>query len=237
MSTLVNGLKMTKKLFQKLFAHMSFGNMKLVSSAFTMFLIWSLPAMITCPFATGLCKKSCYARKAERNYPDCLPSRKRNFEFTKSPLFVPVMIAYICYVAGLKAYRTAKHITVRIHESGDFYSKAYMLKWYKIAKACSHIANIDFGAYTKSVKYVSELYNEGYTDIVDVLGLRYSIWSDTKISDIALASKLSMPVYTAYKAEDGLPEGYAKCDCADCGHCRKCYNGDTKEQYVACEIH
>lgn len=221
----------------KTYAYMSTGNKKLISSDKTRFLIWNLPAIVTCPFHTAHCKAKCYARKAERNYPGCLPCRKRNYAFSKSELFEIVMIRFLHYVANLKKYKRAEHITVRIHESGDFYSVDYLRKWYNIAKACADIVNMDFDAYTKSVRYVWALYQEGYTDIVEVLGLRYSVWDDTSIDDIALASLLHMPIYTAYEKEAGLPAGYSKCDCADCGNCRQCYNGSDKKQNIACEIH
>lgn len=91
---------------------------------------------------THVCKtqcKNCYARKAEKLYPNVLPSRNKNLEFTKTENFVSGMIADI-QASKVKIYR--------IHESGDFYSQEYIFAWFKIITALPHI---QFYAYTKAV--------------------------------------------------------------------------------------
>lgn len=215
---------------------LSTGNKKLISSDETRFLIWSIPAVKTCPFRTKQCEKNCYARKAEKAYPGCIESRERNLAFTESEDFVPFMVDALHYIASLKNYRTAKHITVRIHESGDFYSLAYLKKWVAIAEACRDIPNIDFAAYTKSLPYLAMLVKEGYSLDKSPITFRSSIWADTKAERIEETKALNLPIYTAF-AEENWPEEYTKCQCEDCGHCRKCFAGESKTEKIAVVIH
>ena len=68
------------------------GNKKLRNTENVRFLIWNLPAVKTCPFRTPHCEKACYARKAERVYPQVAPSRERNFEASQRADFIENMI-------------------------------------------------------------------------------------------------------------------------------------------------
>ena len=65
--------------------------------------------------------------------------------------------------------------------------------------------------------------------------LRFSIWDDTNVNDIALAARLNLPIYTAVEQfNDELMEE-KRCDCADCANCGKCYS--NRYNWIACEIH
>lgn len=124
----------------------SFGNKKLPKTT----LIFNLPAVNTCPGKTEFCKKNCYALKAERIYPQVLPARKHNLKLTLTENFIPSMIETIQKDHFFKSGKNkgkAKIETVRIHESGDFYSQAYLNAWYVIAL---EFPSIKFYAYTKS---------------------------------------------------------------------------------------
>ena len=212
------------------------GNKKLVSSPVTRFLIWSLPAVKTCPFRTAQCEHSCYARKAEKAYPDCLPAREKNLLFSRSPLFVPFMVRALHYVAALPAYRSAKHITVRIHESGDFYSVDYLEKWLDIAAACRDIPNMDFAAYTKSLPFLRVAASHGYD--IHAANIRFvsSIWDDTAPARIEDTAALRLPIYTAFPAET-WDASYTRCRCEDCGNCRHCFAGPDAVDRNAVVIH
>lgn len=224
-------------------AYISTGNKKLISDITidehgndgTLFLIYNLPAKKTCPFATAHCAKACYARKAEQNYPDCLPCRERNFDATKDPVFFTAFMIralhHICNLNFKTPYRDAKHITMRIHESGDFYSIDYMISWFTIADFCKDIKNLDFMAYTKSIQFYDMLYRNGYRK-TRRFHVRYSIWNDTDKNDIALAEKHHLPIYTAFDGD--MPKGFFECRCEDCGHCRECFSERKK---IACKIH
>lgn len=115
---------------------LSKGNKKLPTST----LIFNLPAVKTCPNSTPQCRKWCYARKAERMYPNVLPFRNRNHETSKQIDFVSLIHS------ELGRSRTVKQ--VRIHESGDFYSEEYYNKWLSIARLNK---DLTFYAYTKVV--------------------------------------------------------------------------------------
>jgi len=101
--------------------------------------IWSLPRLYTCPGATPLCKKFCYAEGPEKYYGGgVVYSRNKNWAWTKRPDFARIMSEII---------NNHKWEWFRIHEAGDFYNQDYLNKWIEIAKACP---NTKFLAYTKA---------------------------------------------------------------------------------------
>lgn len=210
------------------FVRFTEGNKKLKDTDAVKFLIFSLPAIKTCPYATNACKKACYALKAERCYPSARDSRAKHFEQSKKDNFVEAVIDSLnAYMARAK-YANAEKIVVRIHESGDFYSREYMAKWLAVAKHFEG-SKLVFMAYTKSVRYIPGL------EIPDNFTFRYSVWDDTSADDIALAKALNLPVYTAcYESEfEAMPEEN-KCYCADCGNCEKCW---LAIDMIKCVIH
>jgi len=107
---------------------------------------FSLPAYKTitgktvCPFAKD-CIKYCYAQKGNYRYPSVIKGLNNRYELSKTAEFVPKMNATI----------TLERPThVRIHDSGDFYSIAYLNKWVTIANDNKEVI---FYAYTKSIKF------------------------------------------------------------------------------------
>lgn len=114
------------------------GNTKLSSAVG----IFNLPAVKTCPNCKS-CASSCYAWKAEKIYPMVLPCRERNYEASRSPHFVPMVVELVKSMSRSLRY-------FRIHESGDFYSAEYARKWEEIASA---LPEIQFYGYTKSPYY------------------------------------------------------------------------------------
>lgn len=123
----------------------SFGNKKLPKTTF----IFNLPAKNTCPGKTPFCTLSCYALKAEIQYPATLPARKHNARLTRKENFSSLVIQAIAENQFFKRDNRRKIETVRIHESGDFYDQNYLEKWYFIAL---HFPKIIFYSYTKSFK-------------------------------------------------------------------------------------
>ena len=122
---------------------------------------FNLPAGHTCPFADK-CKSQahritgkitdgqrvqyrCYAASVESRFPTVRKSVWHNFELLKG-LDTDAIAELI-----LKSIPKSTKI-VRIHSSGDFYSKAYFLAWVKVAESRS---DIQFFAYTKGLQYVS----------------------------------------------------------------------------------
>jgi len=107
---------------------------------------FSLPAYKTitgktvCPFAKD-CIKYCYAQKGNYRYPSVIKGLNNRYELSKTADFVPKMNATIIL---------ERPTHVRIHDSGDFYSIAYLNKWIDIA---TQNTNVIFYAYTKSIKF------------------------------------------------------------------------------------
>lgn len=210
------------------FIRLSEGNKKLKPTAEVRYLIFNLPAMITCPFATEECKKKCYAKKAECGArPDVLPARKRNLRTSKKADFVDRMILSITAYCNRPVYKAAKRIVIRIHESGDFYNREYAKKWLQIARHFSDNDKITFMAYTKSVEFFEGL------KIPENVVIRYSLWSDTDPAQYAKAVKMGLPVYTAVDSFT-TEKAVNKCLCDNCSTCQKCWHGIDK---LICEIH
>ena len=109
------------------------GNTKLDASI----LQFNLPAKQTCP-NHALCVKNCYAIRSEQRYPAVKACRQLNLNASKQPCFVARMVELI---------ERTNSKTVRVHESGDFYSQEYADKWTEIAKRCPKVR---FFCYTKS---------------------------------------------------------------------------------------
>lgn len=199
-------------------------NKKLVPNAETAFIIWNLPARITCPYATEHCKAACYAVKAEKAYPACLPSRQRNFDAARRPDFADNMAETILHIAhGTKKPR----IVVRIHESGDFFNQAYVDAWLNVMERCKADKRIQFIAYTKSFKFFDG------KKLPRNFSLRASIWDDTTPAQLEYVARNGWNIYTA--VDEFRPgDKFTRCRCADCATCRKCWQGYKD---IRCEIH
>ena len=60
------------------------------------FMLWNLPAISTCPYATELCKKHCFAANQENGYnPRIISSRSNAYRESLKPQFANDMIQYI----------------------------------------------------------------------------------------------------------------------------------------------
>jgi len=119
---------------------------------------WSIPALaaklstgknfLTCPSA-GVCAQLCYARSGTYNFSNVKAAHVRNLELTlDNPQEWKTRVS-----EELKAKRYQNNKSVRIHDSGDFYSEAYFLLWLNIAIENPHVF---FYAYTKEVAMVKK---------------------------------------------------------------------------------
>jgi len=104
---------------------------------------FGIPAQDTCLWA-GECKKYCYASKGAYIWSNVKPAFERRLEATKQDNFPQVMIAEIT---------KRKVDVVRIHDSGDFYSREYLHKWFKIMESLPHVK---FYAYSKSLPLLKD---------------------------------------------------------------------------------
>lgn len=99
---------------------------------------FGIPAQDTCLWA-GDCKKYCYASKGAYIWSNVKPAFQRRLEATKQDDFPQVMIAEII---------RKKADVIRIHDSGDFYSREYLHKWFKVMES---LPQVKFYAYSKSL--------------------------------------------------------------------------------------
>lgn len=157
---------------------------------------FNIPSKLTCIGCTAECLKHCYAKKAEQRWTQVMPSRMANWAATESDWFVTEMVAEI-------SRRKSEYI--RIHESGDFYSQAYLNKWIQIATA---IPTKKFLAFTKS-------YQLDFSQVPKNLKLIYSVMPDTKFMAAGIKSR-------AYAGDcktggERVLECFGKCDV--CGMC------------------
>jgi hypothetical protein len=221
---------------------MNQGNQKLRSNESIQFYCWNIPAIITCPFSTELCRNNCYANKIEKQYPATLERNEYNLEATEKVSFVSDMIDFFKAMLAKKS-NTDKTIIVRIHESGDFYSLKYMWKWCRIAMYFLGDSRIIFQAYTKSLKYIEDCISflpegERYIENLNI-HFTSSIWSDTSDEASELTKKLDLQVYTAFDKitmlDNVANNGFYECECIDCGKCTECYKDNYKK--IAVKIH
>ena len=111
--------------------YFSLGNIKLSNTN-----VFSLMSGVTCKPGVQ-CAEYCYGKKAERQYEAVRKTRESNFKASKLENFVSEVTAKL----SKKKYKVT-----RIHESGDYYSKEYIEKWYQIAK---NLPDHTFYSYTK----------------------------------------------------------------------------------------
>ena len=105
-------------------------------------LTFSLPAVLTCPGSSGLCRSLCYADRPQSRFslPEVRDCYWRNFALSKRDDFAEV-------VAALLARTRRERPMVRLHVSGDVYDAAYAWKWLKVARSTPRAT---FWCYTRS---------------------------------------------------------------------------------------
>ncbi|MFD2415010.1 GP88 family protein [Amycolatopsis pigmentata] len=123
---------------------------------------WSLPAWAgrlpdgrtynTCPSA-GVCAQACYARHGTYTWPVVRAKHQANLTFVlDDPAgWETAMVAEL----GAAKFRSA---WIRIHDSGDFFSDAYLQAWLRI---CRTRPDTNFYAYTKEIDRFRRLVEPG----------------------------------------------------------------------------
>ena len=101
---------------------------------------FGISAVKTCPSALH-CVADCYAQQGAYRWSNVAQAFEKRWEITQQSDFVELMTSEI---------RKKRNIThVRIHDSGDFYSEEYLVKWLKVMRDNE---DITFYAYTKEIK-------------------------------------------------------------------------------------
>jgi hypothetical protein len=113
----------------------------------------SASGKLTCPMALE-CVKFCYAKKGAYIWSNVKPAFEKRYELTKTTEFEGVMISEI---------NKKKADFVRIHDSGDFYSKKYLDKWLYIAAVMPHVK---FYAYTNMVEMFKNIKLPNNFDVI-----------------------------------------------------------------------
>ena len=99
---------------------------------------------ITCPFADE-CVKFCYAKKGAYVWSNVYPAFEKRLQISLQDNFTDLMIDEIV---------NKKVEFARVHDSGDYYDKRYLDKWFKIAEL---LPNVNFYSYTNEVGMIKNL--------------------------------------------------------------------------------
>ena len=194
--------------------YLSTGNKKIKSDINNKFLIWSLPSDETCINSTALCRKHCYAKQSESQYPSVLPCRKRNLQASKQRDFVTLM-----------TYEISKYINKPSWKNKEVYFR----KWLEIV---SKFPNIHFTAYTKSYKLIPNKYPCN-------LQLIASIWCDTKQSDLRRIHAMGLRTFESLPEKYFELTNSFKC-VGNCVACKACYikpTVDNRYHKIQVKIH
>jgi hypothetical protein len=101
----------------------------------------SASGKLTCPMADE-CVKFCYAKKGAYIWSNVQPAFENRYQLSKTNYFVGAMNYEI---------KRKKPDYVRVHDSGDYYSKAYLQKWIQVA---IHNPEVKFYSYTNMVDMI-----------------------------------------------------------------------------------
>ena len=115
----------------------------------------SITGKVTCPFA-GDCVKYCYARKGSFRWPNTVNAYEKRLSIAKSANFESLMNS---------AIMLQNPHYVRVHDSGDYFSKKYLERWFSIMRANP---NTRFYSYTNSVLLIKQ-YNTDIPSNFDVI--------------------------------------------------------------------
>jgi len=115
--------------------------------------------------------KYCYAKQGAYNWSQVKNAYQYRYECTQSPQFVDIVVQDL-QAKAIRASKQSKQLIIRVHDSGDYYSTEYALKWMSIA---SKLPQVQFYSYTKEVglfKSLSDSNNipSNYTIIYSIGG-------------------------------------------------------------------
>ena len=113
----------------------------------------SASGKLTCPMADE-CVKFCYAKKGAYVWSNVAPAFEKRYELSKTDKFVGEMYNEIA---------KKKPDYLRVHDSGDYYSRSYLLKWIDIALL---FPEVKFYSYTNMVKMMLNVKLPSNFDII-----------------------------------------------------------------------
>jgi hypothetical protein len=95
----------------------------------------------TCPMADE-CVKFCYAKKGAYVWSNVKPAFEKRYQLSKTVEFIDAMNAEI---------KKKRPDYVRVHDSGDYYSRSYLAKWITIANQNPYVR---FYSYTNMIDMI-----------------------------------------------------------------------------------
>jgi len=104
----------------------------------------SATGKLICPMADS-CVKFCYARKGAYVWSNVKPAFEKRYELSKTDQFVSKMYEEIV---------KKKPDYIRVHDSGDYYSRKYLHKWLDLARL---FPEVKFYSYTNMVQLFKEI--------------------------------------------------------------------------------
>ena len=103
----------------------------------------SASGKLTCPMADA-CVKFCYAKKGAYIWSNVQPAFEARYQLSKTDKFVDAVNDEI---------KRKKPDYVRVHDSGDYYSRAYLNKWIAVA---IHNPTVRFYSYTNMIDMIKK---------------------------------------------------------------------------------
>jgi len=113
----------------------------------------SASGKLTCPMADE-CVKFCYAKKGAYIWSNVQPAFEKRYELSKTDKFIESMNDEI---------KRKKPDFVRVHDSGDYYSRSYLNKWIQIA---INNPDVKFYSYTNMIQLTKEVQLPDNYDII-----------------------------------------------------------------------
>ena len=113
----------------------------------------SASGKLTCPFADA-CVKFCYAKKGAYIWSNVQPAFEKRYQLSKTNDFVNIMNQEIA---------KKRPDYVRVHDSGDYYSRTYLDKWLAVA---IHNPQVRFYSYTNCIDMLK---NANLPDNYDII--------------------------------------------------------------------
>jgi hypothetical protein len=198
---------------------------------------WSLPAGKACPNSHGEICGHCYAQKGCYQYPDVARAQEARFRWTvESMRSESGMQSWIATMVD--AIKATKCRYFRIHDSGDFFSVAYVRAWIAVCRA---LPGVRFWAPTREyqTKPIGLLPVLTENPRMDALRALASLPNVT-IRPSALSIGIKAPSVSGLHAGSGVNDSDATpCKAYTragmCGNCRLCWN--AKETPISYPLH
>lgn len=167
---------------------------------------FNLPALESCPYKTPACIKYCYATKNNFTRYNVKSLYQRNLVAARCKCFVSRMIKLL--------NRHTRTRVIRIHGSGDFFSRIYFSKWLQVVRV---FPGKQFYGYTRN-------WTVDIGDLPRNLRIYYSVdYSSTKLNPTAKYYAETLDVHKDYTYHMEAYDTGRICKSDLCMDCRYCW--------------